>query len=435
MLPSSTQHRVWGTTSLPEMGETCKHTCGQNHERKHQFRQRVHGRYLWIQLCVLLIFMVCGGGRALEVEYCSNVNTGSSYSAATEMFQSHGLCYDTCKAKYAFAVVQGLRCWCSDYVPASTTTGCDEICPGYGSESCGNTKKGLYGYISLPNAPKGTAGGSSTTTSQSTSSSSMTSSPTSTSAQSTSTGATSTPSVSIVTSVGGYKTVTLAPTEQTPAPTQRVPTSDSSNGNFFSKPGRVAGLFVGLALGIILIVAALLFLCYRRNRQRATFNSVGSGSATMAAVAGGGVFSGRRRSRSLSTLGLIGEKGGTAMNTTPTSTANNFSGLPTVEAGKSATTAQTPGRLIDQRLDPNQIYLRYDPDTGSSRMSVRSLRDDTDYSRRVLRDLALTSVSSLQIPTTNQPQAFIEKKRFCIHVMNLGTFCSKLGSRWLKRGA
>lgn len=80
----------------------------------------------------------------------------------TDTFQSNGLCFDNCKAKYAFAVVQGSRCWCSDYAPASATTGCDEICPGYGSESCGNTKKGLFGYIPLPNAPKGTAGGSST---------------------------------------------------------------------------------------------------------------------------------------------------------------------------------------------------------------------------------------------------------------------------------
>ncbi|KAG0135963.1 hypothetical protein HOY82DRAFT_479607 [Tuber indicum] len=295
------------------------------------------------------------------------------------MFQSHGLCFDTCKAKYAFAVVQGSKCWCSDYIPASTTTGCDEICPGYSLESCGNTKKGLFGYISLPNAPKGTAGGSSTTASQtSTSSSSASSSSTlakSTSTQSTSTEATSTPSVSVVTSVGGYKTVTLAPTEQTPTPTNRAATSDSPNGNFFSKPAQVAGLFVGLALGIILVVAALLFFCYRRNNQRAAFHNVDSGSAAMTDVAGRGMFGGRRRSRSMSTLGLIGEKGGTAVNnTTPTSTANNFSGLPAAEAGKSTTTAQ-PDRLIDQRLDPNQIYLRYDPDTGSSRMSLANPDD------------------------------------------------------------
>lgn len=183
-----------------------------------------------------------------------------------------------------------------------------------------------------------------------------------------------------MTSVGGYKTVTLAPTEQTPAPTNQVTTSGSPNRNFFSKPGQVAGLFVGLALGIVLIVAAFLFLCYRRNKRRAAHHSIDSSGSVA-----GGMFGGRRRSRSMSTLGLIGEKGGTAINTTPTSTANNFSGLPTAEAGKSTTAAQTPGRLIDQRLDPNQIYLRYDPDTGSSRMSVRSLRDDTDYSRRVLR--------------------------------------------------
>lgn len=90
---------------------------------------------------------------------------------------------------------------------------------------------------------------------------------------------------------------------------------------------------------------------------------------------GAGIMAGRRRSRSLSTLGLIGEKGfhsvGTAQGTGPP----DMAGLNGVAGTK----------LVDQRLDPSQLYLRYDPDTGSSRMSVRSLRDDADYSRRVLR--------------------------------------------------
>lgn len=89
---------------------------------------------------------------------------------------------------------------------------------------------------------------------------------------------------------------------------------------------------------------------------------------------GAGIMAGRRRSRSLSTLGLIGEKGFHSVNTTPATGPPNMAGLNGVGT-----------KLVDQRLDPSQLYLRYDPDTGSSRMSVRSLRDDADYSRRVLR--------------------------------------------------
>jgi len=75
----------------------------------------------------------------------------------------------------------------------------------------------------------------------------------------------------------------------------------------------------------------------------------------------------------MSTLGLVGEKG---MHS-PTGAA----GTPAPAlAGES-----TPGTVYDQRLDPSSLFMRFDHQTGSSRMSVRSLRDDTDYSRRVLR--------------------------------------------------
>lgn len=98
---------------------------------------------------------------------------------------------------------------------------------------------------------------------------------------------------------------------------------------------------------------------------------------------GAGVMAGRRRSRSMSTLGLIGEKGFHLVTNTPTSGLPNMAGLNGI--GNTVERAPDGTKLVDQRLDPNQLYLRYDPDTGSSRMSVRSLRDDADYSRRVLR--------------------------------------------------
>ena len=42
-----------------------------------------------------------------------------------------------------------------------STASCDEICPGFGSERCGSTSKGLFGYIALNKSPVGIAGGTS----------------------------------------------------------------------------------------------------------------------------------------------------------------------------------------------------------------------------------------------------------------------------------
>lgn len=82
---------------------------------------------------------------------------------ATSIYQSNGLCIGVCSAHYAFAVLQGSKCWCSNYIPAVTASGCDQACPGYPTDLCGNTKKKLYGYIALDNnLPSGTAGASST---------------------------------------------------------------------------------------------------------------------------------------------------------------------------------------------------------------------------------------------------------------------------------
>jgi cell wall integrity and stress response component len=89
---------------------------------------------------------------------------------------------------------------------------------------------------------------------------------------------------------------------------------------------------------------------------------------------GAGVFD-RQKSRSISTLGLVGEKG------QQSPTVNGaVAGGPQTAGGPTP-----PATAYDQRLDPSSLFMRFDHQTGSSRMSVRSLRDDTDYSRRVLR--------------------------------------------------
>lgn len=77
----------------------------------------------------------------------------------SDIYQSNGACSTTC-AGYAFAVVQWKSCWCSDYIPADTTStgSCSAPCPGYPDELCGDESSGLYGYVALGKAPLGTQG-------------------------------------------------------------------------------------------------------------------------------------------------------------------------------------------------------------------------------------------------------------------------------------
>ena len=79
---------------------------------------------------------------------------------AYNQYQSNGACQDTCQKSFAYAVLQGNNCWCSNYAPADQTdTGsCNSQCPGF-TEQCGNPGAGLFGYYQLGNVqPSGTAG-------------------------------------------------------------------------------------------------------------------------------------------------------------------------------------------------------------------------------------------------------------------------------------
>ena len=122
---------------------------------------------LGVSLSVFLL-LVGRSTLAQQIEFCSSLNTGANYSIpVTNTFMSTGLYVEQCKQNYALAVVQGDTCWCSDYVPASTTNmgDCDEICPGFPLDFCGSTAKNLYGYIGVSKGLSGTKGAAENTTS------------------------------------------------------------------------------------------------------------------------------------------------------------------------------------------------------------------------------------------------------------------------------
>ena len=81
-------------------------------------------------------------------------------STEVSIYQSNGACFQQCLDDYAFAVVQGKTCWCSNYIPASQEPigQCQNNCPGFPSDKCGGND--LFGYIALSKSPSGTLGAS-----------------------------------------------------------------------------------------------------------------------------------------------------------------------------------------------------------------------------------------------------------------------------------
>lgn len=99
-------------------------------------------------------------------------------STDSTIYQSKGNCEKYCNDDYAFAILQGKNCWCSNLVPASGAntdpSKCNEGCPGYPADPCGSNTDDLFAYIEMSlNMPSGTATLSSSSSSTTTSASSV----------------------------------------------------------------------------------------------------------------------------------------------------------------------------------------------------------------------------------------------------------------------
>ncbi|KAJ5223622.1 Carbohydrate-binding WSC subgroup [Penicillium chermesinum] len=278
--------------------------------------------------------------------YCASSNTGASYDAVSNIYQSNGACMKTC-GNYAFGILQERN------VDVSK---CNSACAGYPSDLCGNTVENLFGYVDAGNSPTSTAGGSSTTSSETTKSSSVTTSSSSSTTvssesspstrpltnlplQSESTSTTS--QVALTTSSDGeVKTITVAD----PGPTsgsdgKSLSATQDDKGSSLSG-GSIAGIVIGVIAGLALIGALVFLVFFYRKRARSASPSP---SQDM----------GQRESRASSFFGGGGFPGG-SLQRNPTFTDNRL--------------------RTDQVLYPN-----------GPRDSSVSLQDDQDYSRPVLR--------------------------------------------------
>ncbi|OXV09301.1 hypothetical protein Egran_02934 [Elaphomyces granulatus] len=293
---------------------------------------------------------------ALQIAYCSSQNTGSSSSANTSLYQSNGLCRQTC-ANYAFAILQGKSCWCSNFAPGDTASvsGCNSPCPGYPSDLCGNAPASLYGYIALGPSPSGTVAASTATSTSSTSQETTSSSSSSSSSSTSNTVMTTQPVISVQTVSGQPVTVTI----QNPTPTNTSASSvgHSPSGSSLSR-GSIAGIVIGSLAGAGVLVGLLIGLCIYVRRRRSGASGIPDS----------------RYDPSLQNTLLDGarQSKGSQMSTL----RNIFDDPGPSQTGKSPTDLTfTDTRMKkDGALYPN-----------GSRQSAVSIQDNQDYNRPVLR--------------------------------------------------
>ena len=180
-----------------------------------------------------------------------------------------------------------------------------------------------------------------------------------------------------MTVTGQAKTLTITPTAP-PANTVSTNASNSGNG-LFSSSGKVAGLFVGIAVAILILAALAIYFRTRRKRtaQLAAYRAT-IGDETP-----------QRRPSRLSQMGLVGgSQQASGERRLPSIQTSGWGPGTSVEKSPDDTTtpldprASYP-RVVDQRLDPVALWNPLH-DNGSH-VSIRSFRDDQDYSRRMLR--------------------------------------------------
>ncbi|KAL1981740.1 hypothetical protein VTN96DRAFT_2297 [Rasamsonia emersonii] len=284
---------------------------------------------------------------AVTLTYCSSENTGASFDPKSSIFQSNGLCQQTCTADYAFAIILGEKCWCSNYAPGSTTStsNCNSPCPGYPSDHCGNTSDNLYAYIQLSNhEPSGTAGATSTGTTATTDT---------TTAPTTSAPTTTAPIVSVQTVAGQPVTITVV---NPASPTSTAAASSDSHGSGLSG-GAIAGIVIGSLLGVGALVAFGLWLWFfGRRRDSRNVASPDSRYDTL--------LDNRRQSKA-SQMSLM--RGWFSPHSEKSSSPDHMSPAP----------APT---FTDSRMKQDAVLY-----PSGSRHSTVSLQDDQDYSRPVLR--------------------------------------------------
>ncbi|KAF3893580.1 ER membrane protein Wsc4, variant 4 [Trichophyton interdigitale] len=307
-----------------------------------------HGNLISLLFSLLILYPALAA--AVDLDYCADFNTGSSFNFVVDGFQSIGACQKTCGDKYAFAVLQGKMCWCTNTAPKDTIPNakCSQNCPGYPDDKCGNTSEGLFAYIMLDKKPSTTIGNPSSTT---TSSSSTKTSKTTSSSPSTTTD----PTASITTVEGRVTTITVpnAPVQTRPP---AVDDSPSLSG------GAIAGIIIGTLAVFAIFTGIILWLfCFRRRQQAKIDDSYRSPFHESPVPQP--IFENTLSSRV------------PAMRVTPVANGNG-----TTAGSRGSTARLSIPAFTDHRMKKDALVYSH-----GGRHSNVSLQDNQDYSRPVLR--------------------------------------------------
>ena len=183
---------------------------------------------------------------------------------------------------------------------------------------------------------------------------------------------------------GQIRTLTITPTAP-PETTATIVRAEKENNGFFSNSGQVAGVFVVVAIVILLLIGAAIWFFLRRSRRRQSEAAILPSTADSSTP--------QRRPSRLSQMGLVGGAGTQRERPGPTVPVIQTSGWGLSNGnGSEKSPADTLSavdrrssypRVVDQRLEPTALWNPLH-DNGSH-VSVRSFRDDQDYSRRMLR--------------------------------------------------
>lgn len=320
--------------------------------------------------------------------YCSSQNTGSG-DPFYWSWQTNGKCTDHCNEQgtFAFAVIKFDNCWCTNYIPSTTTdiTKCQKDCPGYPTEKCGDKDAGLYIYIEMAGQPSGTAGGGSKPSSTKASAPSSTDSPSSTDVA-TSSSPQTTPSstlrtvvtssatamttdVQVITESGAVVTRTII--YQPSGAAAQPDTSKTSSSN----TGAIVGGVVGGVVAIAAVAGGILFLLWRRKKQQRAEQDQQAGIT--------------RNTSTMSKAGLLGGRSFATDPQYPPPIATTISHAGSRHDNESISPISGSQRrysqplIIDSRLNPETV-LMYHPTFGNrSRDSLGSIDDSRDFGRQL----------------------------------------------------
>ncbi|EAT76201.2 hypothetical protein SNOG_16376 [Parastagonospora nodorum SN15] len=318
---------------------------------------------------LLVLLLATPALAAWNQAYCSKQNT-----ADTDVYH----CRD--EGTFAFAVIKYQDCYCSNYIPRDQedVSKCGKVCPGFGDENCGSIDDGLFIYIQN-GSPSGTAPAPGPAK--------PTQEPPSTSAE-VDVDASSGPvffvgrghynkqsSFTSFFTTGTHKSTTREQSYHFHH--QRLPPARTDNEDKGPNVGAIAGGVAGGIIGLLAIIGGLIFVLWRRRKQRDAQDGDNGGSS-------GGIT---RNTSTMSKAGLLGgtreveQPYGPARVNTNLSTMNSRYGADHESVSPGSNRRNSQPLVIDSRMNPSAVMTFAGGNL--SRESVASLDDSRDYGRQL----------------------------------------------------